>query len=335
MSAEKQIHDALQELGSAARVQERPEAIVDRALGRFNQAEQHGGISMRRKRAAGKRWRPGRLALAAAAVAAAAFVVGLGVSVLSPSSDNGVAQAATALRDVAKVAAAQPQAAPWVPGSFYSQDITSRYGSLGQHRQEWTATNGRVFYRFQEIPAEASDQWHRGAAPSEGGNLLPLGFGAEDMTYSQLMALPTNPDALEARMKKAVIPGGDRPLSEELFGMVEHVLSEVPVPPEVRAAFYEVAARIPGVKLLGETKDSLGRTGIAVALDEHIEGSENAREIMVFNPDSSELMEERTVAISTVRECEGGDCEIYEPGETIGFRASQPIGVVEQPYERP
>jgi hypothetical protein len=333
MAAEKQIQDLLQELGSAARAQQTPAGIVDRALSRVNEAEQPGGLSMRWKRAAGKRWRPRRLAMAAAAVGAAALVVVLGVSALSPSGDGGVAQAATVLRDVAKVAAAQPQTAPWVPGSFYYHETFTHYGSLDQHREEWTATDGQIFYRYQEIPAKASDQWHQGTAPSEGGNLLPFGFGAEDMTYAQLMALPTNPDALEARMKKAVIPFGDRPLSEELFGMVEHVLSMAPAPPEVRAAFYEVAARIPGVKLLGETKDSLGRTGVAVALDEHIEGAENEREIMVFNPDSSELMEERTVAISTVRECDGGDCETYKPGETIGFRTSQPIGVVEQPYQ--
>lgn len=335
MSAEQQIHDVLQELGSAARAQQTPAGIVDRALSRVNEAEQPGGLSMRWKRAAGTRWSPRRLAIAATAVAAAALVVGLGVSALNPSGEGGVAQAATVLRDAAKVAAAQPQTAPWVPGSLYYHQTFTHYGSLNQHREEWTATDGRVFYRYQDVPANASDRWHRGTAPSEGGNLLPFGFGAEDMTYAQLMALPTNPDALEARMKKAAFPSGDRPLSDELFGMVENVLSVAPAPPEVRAAFYEVAARIPGVELLGETKDSLGRTGVAVALDEHIAGSENEREIMVFNPDSSELMEERSVAISTVRECEGGDCETYEPGETIGFRTSQPIGVVEQPYQRP
>jgi hypothetical protein len=335
MSAEQQIHDVLQELGSAARAQQTPAGIVDRALSRVNEAEPPGGLSLRWKRAAGKRWRPRRLVLVATAAAIAALVVGLGVSALNPSGDGGVAQAATVLRDVAKVAAAQPQTAPWVPGSFYFHETHSHYGSLDQHREEWTATDGQIFYRYQEIPAKASDQWHRGTAPSEGGNLLPFDFGAEDMTYAQLMALPTNADALEARMKKAALPSGDRPLSEELFGMVENVLSVAPAPPEVRAAFYEVAARIPGVELLGETKDGLGRTGAAVALDEHIKGSENEREIMVFNPDSSELMEERSVAISTVRECEGGHCETYEPGETIGSRTSKPIGVVEQPYQHP
>ena len=335
MAAEKQIHNALNELGSAAQAQETPAGLVDRALSRVNEAEQPGGLSMSWKRAVGERWRPRRLALAATAAGAVALVVGLGVSALSPSGDGGVAQAATVLRDAAKVAATQPQTAPWVPGSFYYHETFSHYGPLHQHREEWTATDGQVFFRYQEIPANASGQWHRGTAPSEGGNLLPFGFGAEDMTYSQLTALPTNPDALEARMKKAAFPSGDRPLSEELFGMVENVLSVAPAPPKVRAAFYEVAARIPGVELLGETKDSLGRTGVAVALDEHIVGSENKREIMVFDPDSSELMEERTVAISTVRECDGGECETYKPGETIGFRTSQPVGVVEQPYQRP
>jgi hypothetical protein len=230
-----------------------------------------------------------------------------------------------------RVSATQSRTTPWTPGSLYFHETTTHYGSLYQHREEWTATDGQIFYRYQDLPAKASDPWHRGAWPSEGGNLLPFGFGAEDMTYSQLMALPTNPDALEARMKKAAFPSGDRSLSEELFGMVENVLSVAPAPPEVRAAFYEVAARIPGVELLGETKDSLGRTGVAVALDEHIGGSENAQDIMVFNPDSSELMEERSVAVSTVRECDDGHCETYEPGETIGFRATQPSGSLNSP----
>ena len=116
MAAEKQIHNALNELGSAAQAQETPAGLVDRALSRVNEAEQPGGLSMSWKRAVGERWRPRRLALAATAAGAVALVVGLGVSALSPSGDGGVAQAATVLRDAAKVAATQPQMCLGCPG---------------------------------------------------------------------------------------------------------------------------------------------------------------------------------------------------------------------------
>ena len=79
------------------------------------------------------------------------------------------------------------------------------------------------------------------------------------------MDLPTDPDALFDRLKAEAAGGGDG-LYEEMFVLVGDHSRETLTSSSLRAALYEVAARIPGVKLEGEVTDSAGRPGLAVSL---------------------------------------------------------------------
>jgi hypothetical protein len=78
-----------------------------------------------------------------------------------------------------------------------------------------------------------------------------------------------------------------------MFVLVGDDLRETAASPAQRAALYEVAARIPGVELVGRVTDSAGRPGIAVAMTDT---SSRSRQVLIFDPTTSQLLaEEQTV----------------------------------------
>ena len=74
-----------------------------------------------------------------------------------------------------------------------------------------------------------------------------------------------------------------------MFVFVGDSLRETNASPEQRAALYAVAARIPGVDLVGPVTDSAGRRGIAVAKDDNVN---HIRSTLVFDPRTSVLLAE-------------------------------------------
>src|SRR5205823_3082631 len=104
--------------------------------------------------------------------------------------------------------------------------------------------------------------------------------------------LPTDPDALYARLKHDATGHGGS-LYGEMFVLVGDNLRESTLAPAQRAALYEVAARIPGVELVGRVKDSAGRWGVAVAMRND---ANTGRQTLIFDPDTSNLLAEEDVA---------------------------------------
>jgi hypothetical protein len=80
-----------------------------------------------------------------------------------------------------------------------------------------------------------------------------------------------------------------------MFHHFSDVLREARATPEQRAAAYEALARVPGLTLVGEVTDRLGRPGIAVGLD--VVDNEPSgflyRYVLVFDPKTADLLEER------------------------------------------
>ncbi|SEO86246.1 hypothetical protein SAMN05216267_104827 [Actinacidiphila rubida] len=105
----------------------------------------------------------------------------------------------------------------------------------------------------------------RAAAPVEEDKPAPgpwrFTVGTGRLTWDQLAGLPTAPTALRARLRPYAEPGQDP--SEEIFGTIGDLLAS-PAPPKVRAALFEVAARLPGVRVAGPATDGSGRHGTAV-----------------------------------------------------------------------
>ena len=96
-------------------------------------------------------------------------------------------------------------------------------------------------------------------------------------------ALSTDPRKLLLQMRRA--DGGPRSASED-FVHVGDFLRETDARPALRAALYRAAALIPGVRLLGEVRDHLGRVGLGVAYRNNE---------LIFNPRTAALMAEQTI----------------------------------------
>lgn len=113
----------------------------------------------------------------------------------------------------------------------------------------------------------------------------PSGRGTRDMkleadpnstTYRELQALPTDPDKLYERVWTAT--EGQGPTHEEAaLEMIGSMLRNATLLPEVDAALYRVAAKVPGVTVVENAKDAAGRAGVGLAF-----GDGDQREVWVF-----------------------------------------------------
>ncbi|MFD7288498.1 CU044_5270 family protein [Streptomyces sp. NPDC059863] len=213
-----------------------------------------------------------RVLISAATVAA----IAAGVAVYPTLGFGGraptTADAATFLHKVADSAADRPaSAAP------YWKVTTSSVSSLNQEkilRTIWLSRTGMVS-RTGDGPAEGF--------PMGKGEMMSWDVVGRAVTWDDLKTLPTNPDVLKARL----LGDATGPRAQEaLFNGIDALLSRAPAGPALRAALYEILAEIPGVRLVGEVKDSTGRDGAAVELD-----NSDRRSRLVISPRTTQLLE--------------------------------------------
>jgi hypothetical protein len=121
--------------------------------------------------------------------------------------------------------------------------------------------------------------------------------GLNDPTYRLLQTLPTSPHVLLAmiyRIERGHGPGPD----EEAFVTIGDLLRNTIAPPKVTAALYRAAALIPGVTLVPNATDAIGRPGVAVArIGPGADGG--VREELIFSRATWQLIGERTVIART------------------------------------
>jgi hypothetical protein len=231
------------------------------------------------------------LFIAASVAAAAAVAAGTTVSLLSGHSNVGISlMAATVLRNAGTAAGEQPGG--WPNAAYWH--VTSVYESGGKfyHRDIWIAHHGNGVL---EDDGGGSGSM---TPTSLGSNVFDV--GGTGLTWDQLYALPTDPAKLEPVLQSDIKGAGPNPTAE-LYTAVGDLLRESPAPPALREALYEVAAGIPGVKLVGHYKDALGRTGTAVERD---------GETLVFDPANGQLLADIQGNPATAISC-GGGCEEY------------------------
>jgi hypothetical protein len=83
-------------------------------------------------------------------------------------------------------------------------------------------------------------------------------------TYRFLQSLPTDPHALLGLIEREM--SGQLPRPEEAFTTIGDLLREAIAPPRISAALYRAAALIPGVTVVANATDAIGRHGVAVAM---------------------------------------------------------------------
>ncbi|MFN2469829.1 MAG: CU044_5270 family protein [Gaiellaceae bacterium] len=289
--------------------------------------EQH--IERRRHRRPGRRaWLVPAAGLAATTLVAAAVFVDL------HSGGRSASAAATELRRAAAVAAERAAPRPLKVGQYhYTRSVnaylsTSVYGSnssfsvLVPHLREiWLGpSGGRLVQRSgkaQFLSARDRQAWIAAGRPS-----LAERAHRTSLPPPPALDLTSDPDALYERLE-ADARGHGEGLHEEMFVLAGDALRETGATPAQRAALYEVAARIPGVELVGRVVDSAGRSGIAVA---YSSDADHQRHMLIIDPQTSVLLGEKYVAL------EGGE---FPAGTVVGSATYLVEGVVNSLSERP
>jgi hypothetical protein len=153
--------------------------------------------------------------------------------------------------------------------------------------------------------------------------------------YDGPLDLPSDADAIYEQFEQDAeaahsAPGGpvDVDVGGSMFLRFSDLLREARATPEQRAAAYEALARVPGVVLVGEVTDRLGRRGVGVAFDFLLNEPFLFRHVLVFDPETSDLLEERREVLpgNRLRGLSAGFIEAYATYEyaVVGALGKRP-----------
>jgi hypothetical protein len=202
------------------------------------------------------------LALAATAAATAAVVLTTGGT--PTTSQPTVATAATVLHTLGQRAAGQP-APELAPGEYYAvrvnqhlvedaklSGLDNRTWAHGSEGRELVLVNGK---EKRDVPL--------GTPPADGVKYMP---------WPDLARFPTEPAALAAKLREVAKAGQLDPNAEPttrdyVVTAMQMIFDHRQTPPDVLRGIYDFLAGLPGIRLIGDVKDPLGRPGKAVAID--------------------------------------------------------------------
>jgi hypothetical protein len=265
---------------------------------------------------------------------AIAVVGAIAVLALAGRNGGGDAAAAVALRQAAAVAREQSPAQPLAPGQFWYSKAIQAYLVIDGDRPGWVALDPKVreiwqgptggLLRERSAPPQflsPSDREHWIAA---GRPRVSARAASDSLPAPAPLDLPTDPDRLYAKLHDEAV-GNANGTSAEMLTEVGDALRETDASPALRAALYEVAARIPGVELIGPVRDRLGRHGLAVACSS---SAGHERHELIFDPKTSALLGEEYSALD-------GNAFGYPAGTVVGYATYVSTGVVNHLGARP
>jgi hypothetical protein len=173
------------------------------------------------------------------------------------------------------VAASPRQTSWWVSGHLGARAID---GGPGSDRTFWTAPvdvkcideKTKVdrpclhTHRLEAKPGKAS------ASPLNSGDKV-FDLAGRNVSVADLRRLPSDPNRLRARLLATYEGHGtesDDPMDRTawLFTVTAGMVTDMPVSPAVRAAAFRMLADMPGMRVIPDARDALGRTGTAVAM---------------------------------------------------------------------
>lgn len=276
-------------------------------------------------------------------VAVAFFSLGSGGSHAASAAPALLHKAATAVL-------AQPGLGTLKPGQYiYTKSVnaylttdlttdqlgrtTSEFSVLiPRTRESWLGPDGTGWlHETSGKPAFLSERdrrrWVAAGRPDLGsGRVTDMALRNEDAPNLPMesLDLPTDPEVLFARLEKQA-RGHSSGTYVQMFDLVGSNLRETYTTPAQRAALYEVAARLPGVELIGNVKDAVGRTGVGVAMNDQ---SHRERNALIFDPVNYALVGEQAISLP-------GNWYGYPAGTVIGHGAYLEQAVVDALKKRP
>ena len=244
------------------------------------------------------------------AIPATGLALALVLPLLLPTDHGGPVTASAALREAAASAARQSWVAP-KPGQYwYSQEqiyqsYQGSYTAYGASTGDfWMGQDGSGSMRERGLPGltflrpQDRASWIAHGQPGlvnmgNGNATFSPGqyeydFGSGPISLPDLLNLPTDQAALQAKIRAAASTAGPSPAQETWTIFTD--LASAPLSPELRAALYRVVAQdVPGVSYLGAMKDPLGRPGVGIARD-----SGSTRQVVIFDPSTGQFLGEET-----------------------------------------
>lgn len=218
--------------------------------------------------------------LGLAAVTAAAVAVTASVTTTSTATpDDPPAAARPSARQVLLVAATTAENRPAGTGAYWHVTTVSTGGNGERQRQEsWTRRDGRTWVRLEKTQGQVVRVSQRS----------PFRMAGVGLSVERLQRLPTDPAALkawitdtvehgDARTSAGRPPAGER--DERILVSLTSLVSQLPVPPKVRAAAFRAIAGLPDVRSLGAVE---GGQGLLISL-----GGRQAR--LVVDPATSQV----------------------------------------------
>lgn len=218
-----------------------------------------------------------------------------------------LALAATVLSAPAAVAAAPPEGAYWHTRSVTTSTHPWRFGTKSHSyalletsvSEEWATPAGKAWNGYRQLatrPESPADKkaWQRDGSPTQWGKtidgkivklsgkhskghvglLLPdrgqFWVAGQWLTYEEVQRLPADPERLTDWLTRAARVGGvsETSVANWLTTVLPQLLHQFPAPTEVRAGAYQALLKSPNVRAEGTAKDSLGRSGALVVINE-------------------------------------------------------------------
>ncbi|MFK4099318.1 CU044_5270 family protein [Streptomyces sp. NPDC019531] len=302
-----------------------------------------------------RRFRLARPAIALPALAAALAGVVVGGVAMSGNTgggkDGGVATgpalttqvgAATTkgvpqLLDQISLAAADVSEPDVKPGQYiYIESKTAETfvktvndkSSLASHalhrRQVWMSPDGTKGWLIDPAVNDSSEG-ETLSLPDELGNTRKAYLNAP--SYDYLAKLTTDPDELLAKIYKETKGHGNSP-DQEAFETIGDLLAESYSPADLYPALFKTAEKIPGVVVVNDAVDAVGRHGVAVArLDE----TSGAREEWIFDKQTHVFLGERIVQVRK----ETSEGVLIKPGTVLYTSAITNRTVVDDMKQTP
>ncbi|MEW2386430.1 CU044_5270 family protein [Micromonospora sp. NPDC047707] len=192
------------------------------------------------------------LASAATAVVAAAVAVGIGVS-NSDHSSPPPATTALSSQQILLAAATTAERTPEGSGAYWHVKVVFHGDKEAWQSEYWAKRDGHHWFM---------DSRKTNGKTVRGKGTEAFRLGGPVVTFEQLQALPTEPGSLKAwiadSLKNSDIRSAANPEAPEkeeavFYGLVS-LVSQLPAPPNVRAAAFRAIASYPNVKSLGEVE---------------------------------------------------------------------------------
>jgi len=127
---------------------------------------------------------------------------------------------------------------------------------------------------------------------------------------------------------------GEGRTGEDLaFDLAGELLRETYLPPKVSASLYRAVAKIPGIVLVKNSVDAVGRHGIAVG---YVGKDKTGRDELIFGKKSFDFLGTRELVLKDARTNPGQVCDgVIKAGSVTGTNAILKRAVVDKAGERP